>query len=55
MLKFIGVNKDKETCLPDKEYVSVADKKSINMVAKCIVHMHITAELRAYWLSCMTL
>ena len=23
------------------------------MVAKCIVHMHITAELKAYWLSCL--
>ena len=22
----------------------------INMVIKCIVHMHITAELKAYWL-----
>ena len=42
-VKFIDVNKGKETCLPDKEYVSVADKKSVNIVAKCIVRMHITA------------
>ena len=26
--------------------------ESINMVAKCIVHMYITAKLKAYWLSC---
>ena len=25
--------------------------ESINMVAKCIFNMHITAELRGYWLS----
>ena len=25
--------------------------ESINMVAKCIVDMYITAELKAYWLS----
>ena len=25
----------------------------MNMVVKYIVHMHITAELKAYWLSCI--
>ena len=25
------------------------------MVAKCIVHMHITAELRTYWLTCFNI
>ena len=27
-------------------------KDSINKVAKCIVQMYITAELKAYWLPC---
>ena len=30
---------------------SVMTKK--DMVAKCIVHIHITAELKAYWLTCL--
>ena len=25
----------------------------INMAAKCIAHIHITANLKAYWLSCL--
>ena len=25
----------------------------ISMVANCIVHMYITAELKAYWISCL--
>ena len=24
------------------------------MAVKCIVHMHITADLKAYWLACLT-
>ena len=27
MLKFIGINKEKEICLPNKEYISGTDKK----------------------------
>ena len=26
--------------------------ESINMVAKCMVDMHITVELKDYWFSC---
>ena len=29
--------------------------ENINIVAKCIVHMHITAEVKACWLSCYAL
>ena len=28
--------------------------KEINVVVKCIVHMHLTAELTAYWFACYT-
>ena len=38
----------------NKECISGTDER-INMLAKCIVHMHITAELKAYWLSCLFL
>ena len=27
----------------------LTDEKEKDMVPKCIVHMHITAELKAYW------
>ena len=27
MLKFIGINKEKEICLPNKEYISDTDEK----------------------------
>ena len=47
MLKFIGINKEKEIWLSSKEYISGID----DMVAKCVIHMHNTAELKAYWLS----
>ena len=39
----------KEICLPNKEYISGHISERINMGAKCIIHMHITAELKAYW------
>ena len=48
--KFIGINKGKEIYLPNKEYISGHRCKKINMVAKYIVHMEITAELKANWL-----
>ena len=48
--KVIGINEEKEKCLPNREYLSGHRWERINMVVKCIVHMHITAELKAYWL-----
>ena len=40
-----------------KQGIHKWSQMKINMVAKCIVHMHITIELKAYWLldflSCM--
>ena len=41
--KVIDLNKEKEICLLNKEYM-------VNMVVKCIVQMYITADLKAYWL-----
>ena len=43
MLKFIGINKEKEKYLPNKKYISGTDEKVCNMVAKCLVHKHNTA------------
>ena len=53
MLKFIGINEEKKICLPDKEYNKWQRSESINMGVKCIVYMHITAEVKAYCLSCL--
>ena len=33
-------------------YISGHRCERINMVGKCILDMHITAELKAFWLSC---
>ena len=52
MFKFIGINKEKEMCLSNKKYTSHTDEKGINIFAKSMVHMHITAELKTYQLSC---
>ena len=46
----IGIYKEKEICLPSKEYISGQRWERINMVVKYIVHIHIYAKLRAYWL-----
>ena len=51
MLTFISINREKEICLPNKEYISGTDGESINMVTKSIVYMLITTELEAYLLS----
>ena len=45
-----GINEEKETCLQNMEYTSYHRVERINMLVKCIVHMHITAKLKAYWL-----
>ena len=45
MLKFININKEKEICLPNKEYVSGTDE-STNVVAKSIGHIHITTGVK---------
>ena len=37
MLNFIGINEEKEICLPNKEYISGTE--GTNMVAKCIVQI----------------
>ena len=39
-----------EMCPPTKEYINGQKWERLNMVAKCIVHMHITAQLKAYWI-----
>ena len=36
--------------LPKKEYIIGYKWERVNVFAECIVHMHITAELKAYWL-----
>ena len=48
--KVKGIDEEKEICLHNREYISCHRLERINMVIKCIVHMHITAELKAYWL-----
>ena len=51
MLKFIGINKEKEyVCQTRNTYV--AQTRKYKYGCKCKVHMHSTAELKAYWLSC---
>ena len=47
--KCISINHERETCLLNKEYISEHKWEIINMVVRFIVHMHITAELKAYW------
>ena len=48
--KVIGINEEKEISLPNREYISGHIRERINVVVRCIVHMHITAQLKAYWL-----
>ena len=53
MLKFIRINKEKE--ISAKQGIHKWHRQeSINMIVKYIVHIHISAELKAYWLSCLT-
>ena len=44
------MNKEKEMHLSNMEYISGHRLERINMVAKYVVHLHITIELKAYWL-----
>ena len=44
------MNEEKEICLLSRDYVSRNRCKRISMNVKCRVHMHIFAELKAYWL-----
>ena len=54
--KVAGINKEKEICVPNKELINGHRSERIkNRLAKCIVHMHITVELKARWLSCLNL
>ena len=48
--RVIGINKEIELCLPNKEYISGHIWGKRNMVVKFIVHIPITAELKAYLL-----
>ena len=48
--KVIGINMEKEICLSDRECISGHTGEIINMLAKYIVHRHITAEPNSYWL-----
>ena len=48
--KVIGINEEKEICLPNWEYITGHRQERINMVLKCLEHMHIIAELKVYWL-----
>ena len=45
--KVLGLNTENKICLPNKECISSHNG------AKCIVHMHITVELKVYWLTCL--
>ena len=45
--KGICINQEKEIRLSNSEYVS-GHKERINMVARCVVRIHITAKLKAY-------
>ena len=49
IFKGIDINKKKK-CLPNKEYISGHRWERIDMVVKWMVHIHVTAELKAYWL-----
>ena len=48
--KGTDISKEKEKSLSNREYISGHGWERINMVAKYIVHMHITTELKSYWL-----
>ena len=48
--KVTSLNEEKEICLPNRGYISGHRLQKINVVVKCIAHMHTTAELKAYWL-----
>ena len=54
MLKSIGINKEKNMCAKPGIH-KLHERESINIVAKSIVHLHITVELKAYCLSCFVL
>ena len=45
--KVIGINKEKHMWLPNNLYISAYRWERINMVSKYLMHMHITAELKA--------
>ena len=44
----IGINTENKIFLSNKEYINGHWWYRINMATKCIVHMHITADLKAY-------
>ena len=47
--KDIGINKEKEIYLLNRESIKSGHRlERTNMVSKCIVHMCISAELKAY-------
>ena len=48
MLKFIGINKEKRYMSSMQGVHMWQGWESINMSGKCIVHMHINAELKTY-------
>ena len=39
MLKCIGLNEEKEICLPNEEKIGGIDRENLNMIAKCIVQV----------------
>ena len=41
--------------MPAKQGIHVFINNRVNMVAEGTVHMQITAELKAYWLTCFDL
>ena len=48
--KVIGINEEKEICLPGTEYIISHRSEIITMVVKYLVHIHVTTDLKAYWL-----
>ena len=46
-MKNIGIEMEKEICLPNREYISGHKSEGINMVIKFIVYINITAVLKA--------
>ena len=50
----IGINTENNICFPSKKYITGHWWYRINITAKCILHKHIAAELKAYWLTCFS-
>ena len=51
--KFSDIHQEKKIHLPNREYISGHRWERINMVTKCIVHVHITVEHKVYWPFCL--